>query len=135
MAEGVRIDKWLWAVRLFKTRSDAAEACKSNRVLVNGTTVKPAREVRPGEVVSVKKMPVVYSFRVLELVANRQPAKNVPRYIEDVTPPEELMKLEMARAGAFAVRDRGMGRPTKKDRRDIEELISEFEGWEDDWSD
>lgn len=129
MAEGVRIDKWLWSVRLFKTRSDAAEACKSNRVLVNGVTVKPAREVRVGEVVSVKKIPVVYSFRILELVANRQPAKNVPRYIEDVTPPEELLKLEMARAGAFAVRDRGTGRPTKKERRDIEELLSEFEEW------
>lgn len=129
MAEGVRVDKWLWSVRLFKTRSEAAEACKSNRVLVNGVTVKPAREVKAGEVVSVKKMPVVYSFRILELVANRQPAKNVPRYIEDVTPAEELLKLEMARAGAFAVRDRGTGRPTKKERRDIEELFSEFEEW------
>lgn len=126
MADGVRIDKWLWAVRLFKTRSDAAEACKSNRVTVNGATVKPAREVRVGEVVSVRRMPVVYSFRVLELVANRQPAREVPRYIEDVTPADELAKLEMARAGAFAVRDRGMGRPTKKERRDIEELLAEF---------
>lgn len=131
MVEGVRIDKWLWSVRLFKTRSDAAEACKSNRVLVNGVTVKPAREIKVGEVVSVKKMPVVYSFRILELVANRQPAKNVPRYMEDVTPPEELLKLEMARAGAFAVRDRGAGRPTKKERRDMEELLAEFEEWDE----
>lgn len=131
MAEEVRIDKWLWSVRLFKTRSDAAEACKSNRVLVNGVTVKPAREVKVGEVVSVKKMPVVYSFRIIELVANRQPAKNVPRYMEDVTPPEELLKLEMARAGAFAVRDRGAGRPTKKERRDMEELLAEFEEWDE----
>ncbi|MDE5944778.1 MAG: RNA-binding S4 domain-containing protein [Rikenella sp.] len=127
MADGVRIDKWLWAVRLFKTRSAAAEACKNNRVLVNGAVVKPSREVRTGEVVAVRRMPVVYSFRVLELVANRQPARNIGRYIEDVTPPEELIKLEMARAGAFAVRDRGMGRPTKKDRRDIEELLAEFD--------
>lgn len=132
MAEGVRIDKWLWSVRLFKTRSDAAEACKGNRVLVNGATVKPSREVRAGEVVSVRKMPVVYSFRILEPVANRQPAKNVPRYIEDVTPQEELDKLELARAGAFAVRDRGMGRPTKKERRDIEELLEDFGGDFDD---
>lgn len=133
MAEGVRIDKWLWSVRLFKTRTDAAEACKGNRVLVNGATVKPSREVRAGEVVSVRKMPVrkmpvVYSFRILELVANRQPAKNVPRYIEDVTPQDELDKLALARAGAFAVRDRGMGRPTKKERRDIEELLEDFGG-------
>lgn len=127
MADGVRIDKWLWAVRLFKTRSAAAEACKNNRVMVNGATVKPSRELRTGEVVAVRRMPVVYSFRVLELVANRQPARNVGRYIEDVTPQEELLKLEMARAGAFAVRDRGMGRPTKKDRRDIEELLAEFD--------
>jgi ribosome-associated heat shock protein Hsp15 len=127
MAEGVRIDKWLWSVRLFKTRSDATEACKNNRVTVNGAVVKPSKEVRVGEVVSVRRMPVVYSFRVLELVANRQPARNVPRYIEDVTPPEELLKLEMARAGAFAVRDRGAGRPTKKERRDIEELLAEFD--------
>lgn len=126
MSEGVRIDKWLWAVRLFKTRGDVAEACRSNRVTVNGATVKPSREVRAGEVVAVRKMPVVYSFRILELVANRQPARNVPRYIEDVTPQSELDKLEMARAGAFAVRDRGMGRPTKKERRDIEELLADF---------
>ncbi len=126
MAEGVRIDKWLWSVRLFKTRSDAAEACKSNRVLIDGKPIKPSREVRVGEVVSIRKMPVVYSFRILELVANRQPAKNIPRYIEDITPQEELLKLEMARAGAFAVRDRGMGRPTKKERRDIEELLAEL---------
>lgn len=127
MSEGVRIDKWLWAVRLFKTRSDAAEACRSNRVTVNGTPVKPSREVRAGEVVSVRKMPAVYSFRILEPVANRQPARNVPLYIEDVTPQSELDKLEMARAGAFAVRDRGMGRPTKKERREIEELLSDFD--------
>lgn len=126
MSEGVRIDKWLWAVRLFKTRGEAAEACRSNRVTVNGATVKPSREVQTGEVVSVRKMPVVYSFRILELVANRQPARNVPQYIEDVTPQSELDKLEMARAGAFAVRDRGMGRPTKKERRDIEELLADF---------
>lgn len=126
MAEGVRIDKWLWAVRLFKTRTDAAEACKANRVLVNGATVKPSREVKVGEVIAVRRMPVVYSFRILELVANRQPARNVPQFIEDVTPQEELDKMDMARAGAFAVRDRGMGRPTKKERRDIEELLDEF---------
>lgn len=127
MADGVRIDKWLWAVRLFKTRAEAAEACKNNRVAVNGATVKPSKEVRVGEVVAVRRMPVVYSFRVLELVANRQPARYVARYIEDVTQEEELLKLEMARAGAFAVRDRGLGRPTKKDRRDIEELLAGFD--------
>lgn len=126
MAGDVRIDKWLWAVRLFKTRSAAAEACKANRVLVNGITVKPSRDVRVGEVVAVRKMPVVYSFKVLELVSNRLPAREVARFVANVTPPEELAKLELAQAGAFAVRDRGMGRPTKKERRDIEELMEDF---------
>lgn len=118
-----RIDKWLWSVRLFKTRTDAAEACKSNRVLVNGSTVKASREVRIGDEIAVRKMPVIYRYRVLELLSNRQPAKNVPIYMLDITPPEELAKLEMSALGAFAQRDRGMGRPTKKERRDIEELL------------
>lgn len=128
---GARIDKWLWAVRLFKTRGLAAEACKANRVLVNGAAVKPSREIKIGDEVSVKRLPVLYSFRVLELVTNRQPAKNVTIYRQDITPPEELAKLEMMAAGAFGVRDRGMGRPTKKDRRDIEEMLDSGDEW--DW--
>ncbi len=123
--EGARIDKWLWAVRLFKTRSLAAEACKANRVLIGGQPVKPSREVRVGEVVALKRMPVVYSFRVLALTGNRLPAKEVEAYRADITPPEELRKLDLAHAGAFAVRDRGAGRPTKKERRDLEDLFSE----------
>ena len=122
----VRLDKWLWAVRIYKTRSDAAEACRTNRVLVNGAYVKPSREVKTGEVVSVKKMPVTYTFRVLELVSSRQPAKNVPQYAENITPQEELDKLNIPRETIFIVRDRGAGRPTKKERREIDALMDDL---------
>lgn len=122
--DGARIDKWLWAVRLFKTRSLATEACKANRILIGDVPIKPSREIRVGELVWIKRPPVVYRFRVLALPANRLPAKEVEAYREDITPPEELLKLDMATSGAFAVRDRGTGRPTKKERRDLEELLS-----------
>lgn len=126
MAEGVRIDKWLWAVRIYKTRSDAADACRTNRVLINDAYTKPSREVRPGDVVSIKKLPVVFSFRVLELVSNRLPARNVPAFAENITPQSELDKLNVPRETVFISRDRGTGRPTKKERRDIEELMEDF---------
>ena len=119
----VRLDKWLWAVRVFKTRSDAADAIRSNRVLVNDAYAKPSREVKVGDVVSVKKMPVVYQYRVVELVSSRQPAKNVPMYATDITPQSELDKLNVPRETIFIVRDRGMGRPTKKERRELDSLM------------
>ena len=126
MADGIRIDKWLWAVRLFKTRSAAAEACKSNRVLVNGTTVKPSREVRIGDRIAVRKQRVTYAYKVLELVSSRQPAKNVPLYCLDTTPPEELEKLRTPHETLFVFRDRGTGRPTKKERRELDGLMEEI---------
>ena len=119
----VRLDKWLWAVRVFKTRSDAADAIRSNRVLVNDAYAKPSREVKVGDVISVKKMPVVYQYRVVELVSSRQPAKNVPMYATDITPQSELDKLNVPRETIFIVRDRGMGRPTKKERRELDSLM------------
>jgi len=119
----VRLDKWLWAVRVYKTRSDAAEACRTGRVTVGGVAAKPSREVREGDVVSVRKMPVTYSYKVLELVSSRLPAKDVARYALDVTPPEELAKLAVPRETVFVTRDRGAGRPTKKERRDIDSLM------------
>ena len=119
----VRLDKWLWAVRVFKTRSDAADAIRSNRVLVNDAYAKPSREVKVGDVVSVKKMPVVYQYRVVELVSSRQPAKNVPLYAADITPQSELDKLNVPRETIFIVRDRGTGRPTKKERRELDSLM------------
>ena len=119
----VRLDKWLWAVRVFKTRSDAADAIRSNRVLVNDAYAKPSREVKVGDVISVKKMPVVYQYRVVDLVSSRQPAKNVPMYATDITPQSELDKLNVPRETIFIVRDRGTGRPTKKERRELDSLM------------
>lgn len=119
----VRLDKWLWAVRVFKTRSDAADAIRSNRVLVNDAYAKPSREVKVGDVISIKKMPVVYQYRVVELVSSRQPAKNVPMYATDITPQSELDKLNVPRETIFIVRDRGTGRPTKKERRELDSLM------------
>ena len=119
----VRLDKWLWAVRVFKTRSDAADACRTNRVLVNDAYAKPSREVKVGDVISVKKMPGVYQYRVVELVSSRQPAKNVPLYAADITPQSELDKLNVPRETIFIVRDRGTGRPTKKERRELDSLM------------
>lgn len=122
----VRLDKWLWAVRIFKTRSDAADACRTNKVLVNGSYVKPSREMRVGDTVTVKKMPVVYSYRVVALVSSRQPAKEVPNYAENLTPQEELDKLFVPKLTIFVQRDRGTGRPTKRERREIDSLMDEI---------
>ena len=113
--DDVRLDKYLWAVRIFKTRSDAAEAIRTNRVTVGGATCKPSREVRIGDVIAVKRMPVVYQYKVLDLVTSRQPAKNVPAYCLNITPQEELDKLDAPRETIFVFRDRGTGRPTKKE--------------------
>lgn len=118
-----RLDKYLWAVRIFKTRSDAAEAIRNNRVLVNDVCCKPSREVKVGDEIAVKKMPVVYRYRVLYLVTSRQPAKNVPAYCLNITPQEELDKLSAPRETIFVFRDRGTGRPTKKERRDLDSLM------------
>ena len=123
MDESVRIDKWLWAVRVFKTRSDAAEACRTNRVTINGSYTKPSREVKPGDTVTVRKTIVTYTYRVLALVSSRQGAKNVPDYMEDITPAEELSKLNVPRETILVQRDRGMGRPTKRERREIDSLM------------
>ena len=122
----VRLDKYLWAVRVFKTRSDAADAIRNNRVLVNDAYAKPSREVKQGDVISVKKMPVTYQYKVLELVSSRQGAKNVPTFCLNITPQEELDKLLTPRETIFVFRDRGTGRPTKKERRDLDSLMEGF---------
>ena len=117
--ETVRIDKWLWAVRVFKTRTIAAEACKKGRVLIENNSVKPARMIRIGDIVQVKKPPVTYSFKVIDISQKRMGAKLVPNFMENVTPPEEYEILEMNKISGFVDRQRGTGRPTKKDRRDM----------------
>ncbi len=126
MANTVRLDKFLWAVRIFKTRSDAAEAIRSNRVMVGGAYSKPSRDAKIGDILSVRKGVVTYSYKILDLVSNRQPAKNVELFILNTTSPEELAKLNMPRETIFVVRDRGTGRPTKRDRREIDSLMGEI---------
>ena len=120
--ETVRIDKYLWSVRIFKTRTIAAEECEKHRVLINGSEVKPSRHVKAGDQLMVKKLPVVYTFEVIQLTDKRQPASLVKNYIADTTPQSELEKTEMARMTAFVQRDRGTGRPTKKERREMENI-------------
>lgn len=120
----VRIDKWMWATRIFKTRSVAADACKKGRVMMGGVAVKPSRMVKVGDVIQVRKPPVTFSFKVLELAQNRMGAKLVPQYMENVTPPEQYEILEMNRISGFVNRAKGLGRPTKKDRRELEQFTS-----------
>lgn len=121
MLQTVRIDKFLWAVRVYKTRSQATEACKKGRVTVDDMPAKPSRTVSIGDVIEVKKMPVVHSYRVLELLEKRVGAKIVEQYVEDITPPEEMQKLQM-QDDFFVKRDRGAGRPTKKERRLLDDI-------------
>lgn len=118
-----RIDKWLWAARIFKTRSLASDACKNNRVTLNGVNVKPSRNVKVGEVISVRKPPVTYSFRVLKAIEQRVGAKLLPEVYENVTDPKQYELLEMSRISGFVDRQRGTGRPTKKDRRQMDAFI------------
>ena len=116
----VRIDKWMWATRVFKTRTIALEACKKNRISVGGVSVKPSRMIKVGDVISVRKPPITYSFRVLDLADKRMGAKLVPQFLENITSPEEYEILEMNKISGFVDRARGLGRPTKKDRRELD---------------
>ena len=118
----LRIDKWLWAVRIFKTRSQASKACKKDKILINGIPVKPSRIIKVNEIVEVKKSPVIYKYKIKGLLSKRLGAKLVVDYIEDLTPENELMKLEMARSNPYSYRRKGYGRPTKKERRIINRL-------------
>ncbi len=128
-----RIDKWLWAARIFKTRSIAADACKNGRVTINGVGVKPSRPLKQGEVVSVKKPPVTYSFKVLKCIEQRVGAKLLPEIYENVTEAKQYEILEMSRISGFIDRARGTGRPTKKERRAIEAFVEpQMFGFDDD---
>ena len=125
--EAVRIDKWLWAVRIFKTRTIASEACKKGRILMDNNSVKSSRMIRVGDVVQVRKPPVTYSFKVLDLSQKRMGAKLVPDFMENVTPPEEYEILELNKLSGFVDRQRGTGRPTKKDRRDLNQFTDNLD--------
>jgi len=120
--DNLRIDKWLWAVRIFKTRSRAADACKKGKVLIDDIQVKPSRIINVGEIILIKRPPVTYQFKVLGLLGKRQSAKIVIDYVEDITPEEEKVKLDIKRFTGFELRDRGIGRPTKRERRLIDDL-------------
>ena len=119
----IRIDRWLWAVRVFRTRSAAIEGCRAGHVKIGGERVKPAREVRIGEVISVRVGAVTRTLRVVSLLDRRVGAKHVSEYLEDLTPPEERPKTRVAEAGPRPVRDRGLGRPTKRDRRLLDRFL------------
>ena len=138
MSDQARIDKWLWAVRIYKTRSSAAEACKKGHIMVRDKAVKPAFTIREGDIVQVKKSPITYSFKVLKCAENRVGAKLVPELMENVTPQEQYELLEMSRISGFIDRARGTGRPTKKERRDMDSFMddaSDFEFDEFDFDD
>lgn len=123
MNDVARIDKWLWAARIFKTRSIAADACKNGRVTVKGVSVKPSHTIKVGEVVSVKKPPIIYSFEVLKTIEQRVGAKMIPEIYRNVTDAKQYELLEMSRISGFVDRARGTGRPTKKERRALDAFI------------
>lgn len=120
--EELRIDKYLWAIRVFKTRSEATDACKGGKIRINGADTKPSKPVRVGDMIVARKGAVTYTYKVLALVDKRQGARLVPLYAENQTPQEELDKLRAPVETFFLKRDRGAGRPTKKDRRQMESL-------------
>ena len=134
----VRIDKWLWAMRVFKTRTIATDACKKGRVMMGGLPVKPSRAIKEGDVIEVRKPPITYTFRVKAITQNRLGAKLVPDYLENITPQSQYDLLEMTRISGFVDRRKGLGRPTKRDSREMSRFKADtyadtfFLDWEDD---
>jgi len=120
MAEGTRIDKWLFAVRLYKTRSLASEECRKGKVTIGGMNVKPSRELKVGETIQLRRPPITRSYKVLALTESRMAAKLVPEFLVETTPASELEILEVQKNMSVYNRERGTGRPTKKDRRDLD---------------
>ena len=118
-----RLDKWLWAARIFKTRSIAADACKNGRITMEGVKQKASKMIKEGDIIEVRKPPITYSFKVLKAIQNRVGAKIVPEVMENVTAKEQLELLEMNRISGFVGRARGTGRPTKKERRELDDFI------------
>jgi ribosome-associated heat shock protein Hsp15 len=122
-----RLDKYLWSIRIYKTRSDATEACRSGRITVNGIVAKPSREVKPEDILIIRKGNIFFRYKVIQTVEKRQPAKAVELYASNITPQEELDKLNFPKDSFFMLRDKGAGRPTKKDRRDMDELLDNLD--------
>lgn len=135
--EEERIDKWLWAMRVFKTRTISTDNCKKGRVSVGGAVVKPSRVIKVGDIIDVRKPPITYTFRVLRLTENRLGARLVPEYLENLTPQSQYDTLEMVKISGFVDRRKGLGRPTKRDGRELSRFREEscedfFLDWEDD---
>lgn len=124
MKEEARIDKWLWAARIFKTRTIAANACKIGRVKIGDSAVKASHTIKPGDIINVRKTPITYSFKVLQAIENRVGAKLIPEVMENVTSHEQYELLEMSKISGFVDRSRGTGRPTKKERRELDGFIA-----------
>ncbi len=132
----VRIDKWMWATRIFKTRTIASEACKKGRVLIKGVAVKPSRNIKTGDIIQIKRNPVLYTFEVLGLSENRMNAKLVPEFMKDITTPDQRELIELGKIASQLGRDKGTGRPTKKERRDLDNFTTPvFIDEEYDWDD
>jgi ribosome-associated heat shock protein Hsp15 len=123
----IRIDKFLWSVRIYKTRSIASEACRRGRITISNIQVKPSRYVLKDEIINVRKLPVIYTYRIIQPVENRVSAKLVSNYIQDLTPDEEKIKFDIKRAGFSNYREKGTGRPTKKERRNLDSFIDDFD--------
>lgn len=136
-----RIDKWLWAMRVFKTRTIATDACKKGRVTIgaenNSVVVKPSRTIKVGDTINVRKPPITYTFKVLKLTENRLGAKLVPEYLENLTPQSQYDLLDVVKINGFIDRRKGLGRPTKKEGRQLQQFTDESTGWdwEYDWED
>lgn len=132
-----RLDKWLWCMRVFKTRTIATDACKKGRVTISGATVKPSRTIKVGEIIEVRKPPITYTFKVLAIPNGRLGAKLVPEYLENLTPQSQYDLLEMSRISGFVDRSKGLGRPTKREGRELAKFREEnsmdsfFLDWED----
>jgi ribosome-associated heat shock protein Hsp15 len=131
----MRIDKFLWSVRVFKTRSIASKACVSGKVKLNGKNIKPSKSIVVNDIFSVRKGPVEFQFRVIALLKTRVGAKLVADYIDNITPKAEMDKLKNLKYGGNTYRDKGLGRPTKKDRREIDEFLPDIENAVWDWDD
>ena len=136
-----RIDKWIWCMRVFKTRTMATDACKKGRVTMSGVAVKPSRLIKEGDIIDVKKPPVTFTFKVLGIPGNRVGAKLVDEYLENLTPKSQYDILEMTKISGFVDRNKGMGRPTKREGRELSRFKEEsyadmfFLDWEDDFDD
>ena len=123
MMDSIRIDKYLWAIRVFKTRSEATDACNGNKVKIAGVNAKPSKAVKAGDVLEVRKGPALFTYKVLKVAENRMGAQLVPEFAEDLTPETERFKLHAPKETIVQQRDRGAGRPTTRDRRQLEDLM------------